>query len=95
MQLQVVLEAICAYPPDAIPVCRAQQFCPISEYQFWVATAAQISIESVQEQVRSLLMDRIVVGFAINNDLIVPGISQGNLTLRDIQYCGRYHRFRL
>ena len=78
VQLQVVLEAICARPTDAIPVCRAQQFCPMSEHQFRVATAAQISIESVQEQVRSLLMDRIVIGFAINNDLKVLGISQGN-----------------
>ena len=50
-----------------------------------MAAAEQVSIESVQERVRSLLVGRIVVGFAIDNDLKVLGISRGDLTVRDIQ----------
>ena len=86
MLLRVVFEAICARPSDAIPVSgRARDSCPISEHQFQVAAAAQISIESVQEQVRSLLVGRIVVGFAIDDDLKVLGISRSDLMVRDIQ----------
>ena len=82
----MVFEAICARPPDAIPVGGlARKYCPISEHQFRVAANEQVSIESVQERVRSLLVGRIVVGFAIDNDLKVLRISRDNLTVRDIQ----------
>ena len=81
-----MFEAICAPPLDARPVGgQARKHCPISEHQFQVAAAEQVSIESVQEQVRTLLMGRVVVGFAINNDLKVLGISRDDLTVRDVQ----------
>ena len=50
-----------------------------------VAAAEQVSIESVQEQVRALLDGRIVVGFDIANDLKVLGISLPPEMVRDIQ----------
>ena len=78
-----MFEAICAPPRDARPV--GGQHCPISEHQFRVAAAEQVSVESVQEQVRTLLMGRTVVGFAIDDDLQVLGISRNDLTVRDIQ----------
>ena len=59
-------------PADAkIVGGEARRKCPISDHQFMVAAAEQVSIESVQEQVRALLDGRIVVGFAITNDLKV------------------------
>lgn len=67
-----------------MPFLSAAELCPISEDQFQVAAAEQVSIESVQE---SLLVSRIVVGFAIENDLKVFGISRGDLMVRDIQLC--------
>ena len=49
-----------------------------------MAAAEQASIESVQEQLRTLLMGRIVVGFAIDNDLKVLGVSRDDLMVRDV-----------
>ena len=63
---------------------QAPEHCPISEHQFRVAAAEQASIESVQEQLRTLLRGRIVVGFAIDNDLKVLGVSRDDLMVRDV-----------
>ena len=83
---QVIFEAICSPPADAkIVGGEARKRCPISDHQFMVAAAEQVSIESVQEQVRALLDERIVVGFAITNDLKVLGISLPPEMVRDIQ----------
>ena len=82
---RVVFEAICAPPPDHEINWHSREWCPISDVQFRVAAAAQISVESVQEQVKSLLEDRIVVGFALEGDLKVLGISLPPEKTRDIQ----------
>ena len=58
---------------------------PVSDRQFQVAAAEQSTIESVQEQVRALLEDTIVVGFDIANNLKVLGISLPPEKVRDIQ----------
>ena len=81
----MVYEAICAPPADAKVLMSSRSFCPISEHQFQVAAAEQVSIESVLEQVKALLEDRIVVGFAIANDLEVLGISLPPEKVRDLQ----------
>lgn len=80
---QVVFEAICF--PLADTKIVGVEHCPISEHQFMVAAAEQVSIESVQEQVRALLDGRIVVGFSISNELKVLGISLPPEMVRDIQ----------
>ena len=50
-----------------------------------MAAAEQISVESVQEEVKSLLEDRIVVGFALGNELEVLGITLPPEKTRDLQ----------
>ena len=85
MNLRVVFEAICA-PPDDVKVIRGcRQYCPVSDHQFRVAAAEQMSIESVREQVKPLLEDRIVVGFAMKGDLQVLGITLPPGMTRDLQ----------
>ena len=79
----MVYEAICTPPADASNV--KDQDHSISERQFRVAAAEQVSIESVQEQVRILLEGRIVVGFDITNDLKVLGMSLPPEMVRDLQ----------
>ena len=57
---QVVYEAICSPPANATIVGgEARKRCPISEHQFEVAAAQQVSLELVQQQVRALVQDRI------------------------------------
>ena len=82
---RVVFEAICAPPPREDINWSSRKWCPISDVQFRVAAAAQISVESVQEQVKSFLEDKIVVGFALEGDLKVLGISLPPEKTRDIQ----------
>ena len=83
---RVVFEAICSPPAGAkIVGGRAREHCPISDHQFMVAAAEQVSIESVQEQVRALLDGRIVVGFDTSNNLKVLSISLPPEMVRDIQ----------
>ena len=85
---QVVFEAMCSPLPQAdarIMGGEARRKCPMSEHQFMVAATEQVLIESVQQQVRALLDGRIVVGFAITNDLKVLGISLPSEMVRDIQ----------
>ena len=82
---RVVFEAICAPPSDARMIKGCRPFCPISDHQFQVAAAEQISIESVREQVKPLLEDKIVVGFAMEGDLQVLGITLPAEKKRDLQ----------
>ena len=67
-------------PTPFMPVAELTR----AEDQFQVAAAERVSIESVQERVRSLLVGSIV-GFAIDNDLKVLGISRNDLMVRDVQ----------
>ena len=82
---RVVFEAICAPPDDAKMIWSCRRFCPISDHQFRVAATEQISIESVREQVKPLLEDKIVVGFALEGDLKVLGITLPAEKKRDLQ----------
>ena len=71
---RVVFEA-----DDAKMIWSCRRFCPISDHQFRVAATEQISIESVREQ------DKIVVGFALEGDLKVLGITLPAEKKRDLQ----------
>ena len=83
---QVIYEAICLPPAGArvIPG-KARSHCPVSDRQFLVADAGQVDFTLVQDQVRTVLEDTIVVGFDITNDLKVLGISLSPQKVRDIQ----------
>ena len=85
MNLWVMFESICAPLDDAKVIRGCRQYCPGSDHHFWAAAAEQMSIESVREQVKPLLEDRIVVGFAMKGDLQVLGITLPTETKRDIQ----------
>ena len=80
---RVVYEAICSVPEDAkIVPGLPRSYCPISERQFKVAAA---TVESVQQQVGTILEDMIIVGFDIANDLKVLGIDPPPEKVRDVQ----------
>ena len=53
--------------------------------QFLVAGAGQVDFSHVRDQVRTILEDTIVVGFAIANNQKVLGISLPPQKVRDIQ----------
>ena len=80
---RVVYEAICSLPEDAkIVPGLPRSYCPISKRQFKVAAA---TVESVQQQVGTILEDMIIVGFDIANDLKVLGIDPPPEKVRDVQ----------
>ena len=79
----MVYEAVCT-PPAGTRTVKDKD-CPISGHQLRVAAAEQVSIESVQEQVETLLEGRIVVGCDITNDLKVLGASLPPEMVRDLQ----------
>ena len=81
-----MFEAICPPPTNARVIeGEARSKCSISEHQFQVAAAQQVSTELVQQQVRALLENRIVVGFNTSNHLRALGISLPSAMVRDIQ----------
>ena len=82
---RVVFEAICAPPSDARMTRSCRRFCPISDHQFQVAAAEQISIESLLEQVKPLWEDKIVMGFSLVGDLQMLGITLPAERKRELQ----------
>ena len=82
---QVIYEAICPPPAGASVICGARSHCPVSDRQFQVAGAGHVDFSLVQDHVRTVLKDTIVVGFDIANDLKVLGISLPSQKVRDIQ----------
>ena len=82
---RVVYEAICPPPPEDTIIKGARKHCPISDRQFKVAGAEQVDFTLVQDQVRAVLEDTVVVGFDIVNDLKVLGITLPPGRVRDVQ----------
>ena len=83
--MKVVYNAICTPPADAEVLTGPRDYCPNSDQQFLVAPAELSTIEFVQQEVRDILEDTIVVGFDITNDLKVLGISLPPEKVRDVQ----------
>ena len=71
--------------PLLMPKSSEAQETTASDQQFLVAAAKLSTIESVQQEVRDILEDTIVVGFDITNDLKVLGISLPPDKVRDVQ----------
>ena len=59
--------------------------CPVSDRQFQVAGGEQVNFKLVQDRMRTVLKDTIVVGFDIANTLKMLGISLPPEDIRDAQ----------